>query len=168
MHAVGRHRCRPAAQRGGVVLGVPEVRPLRGGSTGHVGAELLALEVGERRGVAELDLLLPVRGRLPPEVAGRDDHLDVETSEGREGGCDLGGLGPAEDLVADDAGAVVLADPVAQCPQVPATSAASSPNFAWLPRTSTAPRNMARGLTYGYSTPASRSSSRCAASSACR
>ncbi len=44
--------------------------------------------------------------------------------------------------------------------QVPRTSSAVSPNFSWLPRTSTAPWNIAPGRRNGYSTPASRSGSR--------
>src|SRR6185503_18755887 len=52
--------------------------------------------------------------------------------------------------------------------QVPATSFSVSPNFSRLPRTSTAPRNIACGLTNGYRTPAPRSASRWWASRACR
>ena len=72
---------RPAAQGRGVVLGVPEVRPVGAGAAGHVGTQLLALEVGEGARVAELDLLLPVGGGLAAEVASRDDDVEVEPVE---------------------------------------------------------------------------------------
>ena len=94
----------------------------------------------ERAGVAELDLLLPVRGGLAAQVAGGDHDVDVEPGQRGQRGRDLVGLGAAEDLVADHARRRRARAPGRTAPaSCRRRRPRRSPNFSRLPRTSTAP-----------------------------